>query len=141
MSKIADYFNEIQITALAYPSVVSVEKIRETEDQKENIGIYRYRIYMKNGDLLEMTARVKIEAGECVVTKYRHHWQDKCGKIKKRWDNAPHHPELDNFPYHIHDGSEENVKSHPPVNAMMVLRLVLYSPELTCNLVDYGSEK
>ncbi|MFQ6040077.1 MAG: hypothetical protein ACE5PV_04405, partial [Candidatus Poribacteria bacterium] len=61
MSKIADYFNEIQITALAQPSVVSVEKIRETEDQKENIGVYRYRIYMKNGVHLEMTARVKIE--------------------------------------------------------------------------------
>jgi len=80
-----------------------------------------------------MTERVRIEAGECVATKYRHHWQDKSGKIKKRWDNAPHHPELDSFPDHIHDGSEENVKSHSPINAMMVLRLVLSSPELICD--------
>ena len=54
MSKITDYFNEIQITALAQPSVVSVEKIRDTEDQKENIGIYRYRIYMKNGGITHL---------------------------------------------------------------------------------------
>lgn len=47
MNVISDYFNEIQITALAHPSVVSVEKIREIEDQKERIGIYRYRIHLK----------------------------------------------------------------------------------------------
>ena len=72
-----------------------------------------------------MMERVVVESGKCGATKYRHHWQNKSGMLKKRWDNAPHHPQLDSFPDHVHDGSEENVKSHPPVDGLIVLQLIL----------------
>ncbi|HLD42080.1 MAG TPA: DUF6516 family protein [archaeon] len=37
-------------------------------------------------------------------------FQAENGKIIKRWDNAPHHPEIKTFPDHVHMGSEEIVK-------------------------------
>jgi Family of unknown function (DUF6516) len=66
-----------------------------------------------------------VQAGEIVVTKYRHHWQNQEGALLKRWDNAPHYPQIAGFPHHLHDGAEDNVVGHPPVNALQVLRLVM----------------
>ena len=125
MSIITDYFDEIYVAALGHPAVTSVQRVRLTEDFNGTVGVYRYRISLANGDLLEMTERVVVESGKCVVTKYRHHWQDSSASLKKRWDNTPHHPQLEGFPDHVHDGSEENVKSHPPVNGLKVLEIVL----------------
>ena len=34
---------------------------------------------------------------------YSYHWQDDEGSILVRWDNAPHHNQLRNYPYHKHD--------------------------------------
>ena len=77
-----------------------------------------------NDDLLELTERVEVQAGEIVVIKYRHHWQNQEGVLIKRWDNAPHYPQIASFPHHLHDGLEDNVVAHPPVDALQVLRLV-----------------
>jgi len=85
----------------------------------------RYRLTLTNDDLVELTERVEVQAGEIVVTKYRHHWQNQAGVLIKRWDNAPHHPQVASFPDHLHDGSEDNVVAHQPVHALEVLRLVV----------------
>jgi hypothetical protein len=37
-----------------------------------------------------------------VERKYSFHWQSRDGELIIRWDNAPHHPELDTFPDHKH---------------------------------------
>lgn len=34
--------------------------------------------------------------------KYSFHWQNKNGDLIRRWDNAPHHPEIATFPHHVH---------------------------------------
>jgi len=36
------------------------------------------------------------------------------GKLRKRWDNAPHHKEVETFPYHIHIGRK--VSPHESVD-------------------------
>jgi hypothetical protein len=36
------------------------------------------------------------------LLKYSFHWQDAEGNLKRRWDNAPHYPNLPNAPHHIH---------------------------------------
>jgi hypothetical protein len=35
---------------------------------------------------------------------YSYHWQDKEKRLITRWDNAPHHPEIETFPHHVHEG-------------------------------------
>lgn len=39
-------------------------------------------------------------------SKYSYHWQSTDGKLLIRWDNAPHHPEIDTYPDHKHIGEE-----------------------------------
>ena len=34
--------------------------------------------------------------------RYSYHWQTQENRLIRRWDNAPHHPQLDTFPSHCH---------------------------------------
>lgn len=37
-----------------------------------------------------------------VDRRYSYHWQSRENRLIRRWDNAPHHPQLDTFPSHCH---------------------------------------
>ncbi len=76
---------------------------------------------MCDGSLLELTERLVEERHTITVTKYRHHWQDQNAKLIKRWDNAPHHAEIETFPHHVHDGLETNVLRHDEIRGRDVL--------------------
>jgi hypothetical protein len=115
------------LTALASPQVKRVEKVRQEEDATGQIGFMRYRLTLSHDDLLELTARIEVRSRAIIVTKYRHHWRDPTGRLLKRWDNAPHYPHVPSFPHHLHDGAEENVVEHPPVDALQILHLGMES--------------
>jgi hypothetical protein len=131
VSQVRAYFERLLLTALTSPHVKRVEKLRQEEDATGTIGFMRYRLTLSNGDLLELTERLEVQARGIVVTKYRHHWQDRAGRLIKRWDNAPHHPDVSSFPHHLHDGAEEQVVAHAPVDALHILTLVIQSIELS----------
>ncbi|QTA93297.1 toxin-antitoxin system TumE family protein [Desulfonema magnum] len=91
------------------------------ETDKEEILIYRIRINLSDGGLLEMRERIVESEGQRESTTYSFHWQNRDGSLVKRWDNVPHHPELDNFPYHVHIDDEANVVSGKPADALDML--------------------
>jgi hypothetical protein len=66
------YFDHVLLTALGSPKVKRVEQVRREHDATGRIGFIRYFMTLINDDLLELTARVEVQAGEIVVTKYRH---------------------------------------------------------------------
>jgi len=53
--------------------------------------------------------------------EYSYHWQ-KDGKMIRRWDNAPHHKDLSNFPHHVHDGTD--ILSCEDINLTDVLNFI-----------------
>ncbi|MCS7282366.1 MAG: DUF6516 family protein [Anaerolineae bacterium] len=58
---------------------------------------------MVNEDLLEVAEYFVQEQGECRPERYRYQWMEgRTGKLRRRWDNVGHYPELPNFPYHVH---------------------------------------
>ncbi|RMD91642.1 MAG: hypothetical protein D6813_07315, partial [Calditrichaeota bacterium] len=67
--------------------------------------------------IVELFEYVTESDGKIYLKKYSFHWQDANGKLKRRWDNAPHHPELPNAPHHVHneDGSVNEVKEIPDI--------------------------
>jgi len=125
VSHVSVYFDRVLLTALGSPKVKRVEQVRRAHDATGRIGFMRYRLTLINDDLLELTERVEVQAGEIIVTKYRHDWQNQEGVLIKRWDNALHYPQVAGFPHHLHDGSGDTVVAHPPVDALQVLRLVV----------------
>ena len=117
------YMNDLDVLISASPSIVDIDIIRRDirDTGLEKTALFRYRIGLIDESLIEITERILEERGGLTTTKYRYHWQTGSGKLIKRWDNAPHHPEIDTFPDHLHDGSEENVKSFRKMNALEIL--------------------
>jgi len=107
------YLNDLDAFISANDAVANVDVIRRDirDTGLEKIAFYRYRLKLKDGSIVELTERIIEESGKFNTTKYRVHWQNKSGKLIKRWDNAPHHPEINSFPDHLHDGAVDNVKS------------------------------
>lgn len=120
--------DELLTTKSAVDDVAIVRRsIRDTDTEK--VLNYRYRVTLADGSLVELTERVLEAQGILEVTRYRHHWQDADGHLIKRWDNAPHHPTVDTFPHHLHDGAENSVVSHPPITGFEVLQRILVEVE------------
>ena len=117
------YMNDLDVLISASASIVDIDIIRRDirDTGLEKTALFRYRIKLIDESLIEITERILEERAGLTTTKYRYHWQTGSGKLIKRWDNAPHHPEIDTFPDHLHDGSEDNVKSFRKMNALDIL--------------------
>ena len=99
------YLNDLDAFISANDAVANVDVLRRDirDTGLEKTALYRYRLKLKDGSIVELTERIIEEKGKFNTTKYRFHWQNKSGELIKRWDNAPHHPEINSFPDHLHD--------------------------------------
>ena len=77
----------------------------EILDYKEGSDFYFLKIKARLIDGSVLYVREFVSSGDY---NYSFQWQ-KDGKLKIRWDNAPHHRELPTFPHHKHVGGERNV--------------------------------
>lgn len=121
MGTINSYFQEI-IGAFINSPVVELYRVRG-QLVREGEGFIRIRSWLVNGDLFETFEFVTLEDNAIVLQTYRLHWQDKEGRLIRRWDNAPHYPELESFPHHVHT-SEGQAEPFRPINSKEVLQLI-----------------
>lgn len=97
-------YEELQDIALAeYPGLVANTVIeRGPGDAPRNL-----RVFFVDGGFLDIWLSAE---------KYSYHWQSDDGYV--RFDNAPHHDQIDTHPHHCHEG--DNVSASPldgvPVN-------------------------
>jgi len=122
----ADYLAYIKALIVANSQVLRWTVVRE--ETQGDMGLFRYRLALRDTSLLEMFECFQVLEGRVQVAKYSFHWQDAAGQLLKRWDNAAHHPELSTNPDHVHDGAEDNVRPHEPINAEEVLTLLASAP-------------
>lgn len=66
----------------------------------------------------------EIQSDRVEVIKYSFHWQSDDGKFIKRWDNAAHHPEIETYPHHLHEGAEDFVLPYQPVKFEEILQII-----------------
>jgi len=116
---IGSYFTRVKTYLIISPVIKSYTTVREF--LKELEGYIRIKAILKNDDELEIFIYIKIN-GKLKQDKYSFHWQSKDGKLIKRWDNAPHHPELKTFPHHLHHGSE--ILPNHQLDIFQVLKLI-----------------
>lgn len=98
--------------------VVSFDVIREFANLDE--GFIRVRASLTNGDILDFSEFVR-QSDTLESVSYRYQWLDKDKKHIRRWDNALHYPNLDNFPHHTHDGETDEVMPAAPTNIFVIL--------------------
>lgn len=123
MNSALEYLAHIRALIVSHLKIVHWTVVREETLGKS--GLFRYRLSLDDGSTLEMFERFMVVGGRVEVTKYSFHWQDANGRLRKQWDNAPHHPEVSTFLHHPHDGSESTVLPHAPITAEEVLTTFL----------------
>ena len=114
-----EYFINIKLSLLFSKTIKSFIILRERIS--ENDGHLRIKCSLANNDLLEFSIYAEKREEISSIENYSFHWQRNDGKLVCRWDNTPHHPEIESFPHHVHIGSEEHVE---PSNAMDVPALL-----------------
>lgn len=86
MRDAADYLAHIKALIALNRQVVHWIVVRE--EAQGDMGLFRYRLTLRDGGLLEMFERFQIAEARLQVAKYSFHWQGADGQLRKRWDNA-----------------------------------------------------
>lgn len=117
---ITPYFDEIRQILILNELVASFKVIREMTGS--NDGFIRVKCRLIDRSILEFAEYVQIVSGKIVRQTYSYHWQTSLGTLRRRWDNAPHHPEIFTFPDHQHNG--DLVVDSKPMTLALVLAAI-----------------
>ena len=111
------YFYTLKETARKFSFLKNFILLKEFINTSK--GFIRFKLELKDGSEIHVFEYVKTPKE---VIDYSYHWQDKDKNLVMRWDNAPHHPELNNSPYHVH--IKEQIKSSRKLTFNEVLEIV-----------------
>ncbi len=114
MTTLYHYFSRLEDTLLSRQEIeiqeISIEQDKPDNDQ----GEFRANINFYDRSSLKAFERVSLEDGEIIKDDYSYHYQKSDNSLVFRYDNAPHHPEIETHPHHKHVGSDENVIAAQP---------------------------
>lgn len=111
MTSLQSYLRQIRDAITAFPGV-EVERYREELLTATRANV-RIRLRLADNSFLEISEALVVEEGTLRWISYRYHWQDAAGRLILRYDDAPHHAEIESFPHHKHIG-ETVVASQRP---------------------------
>ena len=125
---IAEYLDSIKERLLTDPIVASFQIAR---DRTTSVDAHlRARLVLVDGGQLEFSEYVQRSGGQIEVVTYSYHWADAENGLIRRWDNAPHYPDLSGFPHHVHHGATGEVTPGKPMNIFAVLDEMAKADEL-----------
>ena len=101
---IRQHFDAAEARLVQSPVVVSYQILRREIATSD--GKLRVKVVLTDGGSAELFEYVTESGGRISLSKYSFHWQDAQGRLRRRWDNAPHHPNLPNAPHHVHSEND-----------------------------------
>ena len=102
--EIADYLDHLEQVLLENEAVSGYSLVRREVTPAE--GKIRIRVRLMDGGLLELFEHVAANGEQIARRRYAYHWQDAQGRLIRRWDSAPHYPQLPYAPHHVHMSGE-----------------------------------
>jgi len=121
MTTLHHYFARLEDTILSRKEIevqqVTIHKDEPVEDQ----GEFQARISFYDASSLVANEKVRLEDGDIIKDRYSYHYQKSNTDLVFRYDNAPHHPEIETFPHHKHVESDDNVIASQPPDVSEVL--------------------
>ena len=115
---ITQYFEALEAQLVVSPLIRTFNVIRREVTPVD--GKIRVRATLVDGGLLDLFEYGVEKDGQVHLRKYSFHWQGDGGGLIRRWDNAPHHPEISTHPHHKHTLS--GVETAEPPDLSDVLR-------------------
>ena len=123
MTEPADYLAAVETSLLVSEIIADYTLIIARANTDD--GYLRIRATLNNGDFLEMAEYFLVLEDEIITEDYRYQWMDNTQTVlRRRWDNTPHHPELDGFPHHCHIVREDSVVPGEPLSILELLELL-----------------
>ena len=121
--KTQEYLDSIKLTLAISPIV---EQINITQAWgSESTGFFRARLWLRNGDILEVSEFFTITENQADTTEYRYQWMDSSRQqLHRRWDNAAHHPDLPNSPHHVHIGNDNRIEPSQPMGIIALIEML-----------------
>jgi hypothetical protein len=123
MHEIAIHLTEIELALVSSPAIADYSIVRSKAGTDD--GYIRIRATLVNGDFLEAVEYFVLVEGGITTIDYRHQWMDQSKQLlRKRWDCAPDHPHIPNFPYHVHVGDEATIQPGSPLSLIELLNVL-----------------
>jgi hypothetical protein len=69
--------------------------------ETQELQILSANALLKDGSKIYVHERISLDKSH-----YSYHWQDRDDNLMLRFDDAPHHKEIETFPHHQHEGEE-----------------------------------
>lgn len=121
MTTLYHYFARLEDT-LQSRQEMEIQEISIDQDKPDNDqGEFQAKIQFYDQSSLKAFERVSLEDGTIIKDDYSYHYQKSDNDLIFRYDNAPHHPEIETHPHHKHVGSDENVIAAQPPDLSDVL--------------------
>ena len=122
-SELTDYLHAIADKLGQIAGIFEEGPLIRLEDDGQT-AILHARLRFESGHGFRVLLTANGERGSPEWVDYRFHLMDAQDRCVFRYDNAPHHPDLDHFPHHKHAGSRERVTDHPEPSLAHVIEEV-----------------
>ena len=123
MTTLHNYFVRLQSTINSRQEIkVELMESSDNSEEADELSKFNAKLRFYDESQLEAFEALLEEYRRVVKSRYSYHYQNSEGKLIFRYDNAPHHPEVETFPHHKHVGSDENVIAAQPPDLSDVLK-------------------
>ncbi len=72
-----------------------------------------------DSSILEIALFVTESRETLYIDKYRMHYMNSVGQVLFRYDNAPHHPNIDSHPHHKHTSAKISASNVPSIEDIL----------------------
>ncbi len=114
---VREYYSQIEET-IKCCSIVTHFSI-DFDEIDQHIGYLKGELELIDGTVLHFIEFIKIQGKKANRLKYKYHLQSEKGDLIKRWDNVPHHREIDTFPHHMHDKKGVHASSNVDLKSII----------------------
>lgn len=112
---IKSHFDSVKKTISELEWLADSISVQSEFGPDDSIGIISGIIVFKDGSTFHFK-EVHLPASR----KYRFHYMNLDNQLICRWDNAPHHHEIETFPDHVHFPNE--IRENAPMDLLEALR-------------------
>jgi Family of unknown function (DUF6516) len=117
-SSIEDYLQSL-LRAAAVSPILNASNIT-LDKRTSRLGLIRGDLFFADGSKLYFRELVEVQ-DDVTCLMYSFHYQDSLDHLIFRYDDTPHHRELEGFPHHKHIADEAKVEGVNPPNLASVL--------------------
>ena len=100
-------------------SIVLSSSIQKFFGPGEETVYLKGHVTIIDSSILEIALFAIESGGTLFLDKYRLHYMNSAGQMLFRYDNSPHHPEIDSHPHHKHPPDKIGPSNIPSINDVL----------------------